>query len=96
MRYLFDIDGVICETEGTDYEDAEPREDVIKRIQDLHDIGHEVMFFTGRGWDSGKDWTNVTKQQLEDWGVPYDGLFAKPACDVLVDDKAVNVRDWMA
>ena len=45
---------------------------------------------TARGRGSGKDWTELTKEQLEKWGVHYhelEPMFHKPTADLFIDDK---------
>lgn len=96
MVYCFDIDGTLCtNTEGS-YEDAQPLPEVIKRINALHGAGHRILLQTARGSTTGIDWRPLTERQLADWGVRYEALyFGKPTADLYVDDKAVNVLDWM-
>lgn len=103
MIYCFDIDGVICRTEGTDYENAEPIPEVIERIRALRRAGHVIRYYTGRGWgpngtaETGERWTRLlelTYRQLGKWGLPAGVVHRKPPADVYVDDRAVNVRDW--
>ena len=56
----------------------------------------EVTLFTARGSATGKDWVETTKLQLKKWGVLYDQLlFGKPAGDIYIDDKAINITDWV-
>lgn len=97
MTYCFDIDGTICtNTEGA-YEQATPLAEVIARINALYDDGHRVILMTARGSTTGIDWRGVTERQLEGWGVRYHALWlGKPTADVYIDDKAVNIRDWMS
>lgn len=93
--WCFDIDGVICDTEGTDYAHAVPRQWVVDGINALKQKGDEVLLYTARGAKSGFDWRALTEQQLMEWGVNYDKLLMnKPAADFYVDDKALAFRDW--
>jgi CMP-N,N'-diacetyllegionaminic acid synthase len=95
-RYCFDIDGVICDTVGTDYMNATPKWDIITHIQKLHREGNDIWLYTARGSGSGKDWSDVTKEQMKRWDVPYTRLaMGKPAADIFIDDKAVNFFDWL-
>ncbi len=96
MTYCFDIDGTLCtNTEGA-YEDAAGFPDVIERVNALYDAGHRIILCTARGSKTGIDWRKVTEQQMQRWGVRYHELwFGKPTADVYVDDKAVNIKDWM-
>lgn len=95
MRYVVDIDGVICETEWQDYGAARPLWGNIAGLRRLKEQGHEIVLFTARGGVTGVDWRALTEFQLERWNVPHDELlFGKPWADVYLDDKALNVRDW--
>lgn len=94
MRYCFDLDGTIC-TQERDYADARPIPAMVEHIRRLHAEGHFIEIFTARGSGTGINWSELTRSQLEEWGVPYniqhDG---KPAADFYVDDRAVPVRNF--
>lgn len=93
--YCFDIDGVICDTKGMDYENAVPKEDNIKKINTLYEQGIYIKMYTGRGAVSRIDWRGVTEKQLDNWGVKYHELiFGKTPFDVFIDDHAWNVKDF--
>jgi len=95
MIYCFDYDNVICDTEGTDYENAVPKEENIRKINALYYGGCHITIFTGRGSVSGIDWRSLTEKQLSVWGVNYHELiFGKPNYDIFIDDKAWNVREF--
>jgi len=95
MIYCFDIDGTICTDTKGDYPQAQPIPTVIARIGRLHAEGHEIILHTARGTLTGIDWWELTDRQLHDWGVSYHKLIlGKPAADVYIDDKGVNVADW--
>ncbi len=98
MTFLFDIDGTICTTRGTDYAKADPNVGMLDIIRELHAAGHTIYFFTARGFMGGpsrvKTVLRMTRKQLESWGVPFDGVYCKPAADLLVDDQATNVADF--
>ena len=97
MRICFDIDGTICmPAQGTDYTVAFPVLGVVKRIRELKQAGHWIVLYTARGSGTGTDWGIVTERQLREWAVPYDELvFGKPYADVYVDDRAVNISDFL-
>ena len=96
MRYVVDIDNTICSQED-DYRDAKPFLKTIEKFNQLYKEGHEIVYFTARGTETGMDWREVTENQFKDWGVLYsDLLFGKPAADFYVDDKALNVLDFRA
>ena len=91
MKYCFDIDGTICTNTNGDYGKAQPLTNRIKIINNLFDEGHQIIMFTARGSTTNFDWTDLTKQQLKDWGVNYHKLiFGKPEADIFVDDKAIS------
>lgn len=91
MNYCFDIDGTICTNTNGEYEKAQPLTNRIKIVNNLFDEGHQIIMFTARGSTTNFDWTDLTKQQLKDWGVNYHKLiFGKPDADIFVDDKAIS------
>jgi len=51
---------------------------------------------TARGKSSGKDYTELTKKQMDQFGIKHDELIMnqKPDADVFIDDKGMNVSDW--
>ncbi len=90
-----DIDGIIAEkVPGNDYGAATPNHHNIHLINTLHDAGHSVLLFTARGSLTGLDWQERTRKQMQTWGVRYAGLqFGKPAADIYVDDKLMELDD---
>ena len=49
MKIYVDIDNTICKTEGTDYKSAMPIKSNIKKINNLFEKGHEIIYWTARG-----------------------------------------------
>lgn len=97
MIYCFDIDGVICnnEPEG-DYLNRKPNTYAIEKLNRLYEQGHYIKIFTSRGVTTGIDWRNWTEKQLENWGVKHHELImGKPHADVVLDDKAINIKEWL-
>lgn len=95
--YCFDIDGTICTNTDGDYEQAIPFKEVIEKINRLYDMGHKIIFYTGRGSTTGIDWFDLTRKQLKDWQVKYHELImGKPYADLYIDDKAINTSEWLA
>jgi hypothetical protein len=91
MKIVCDIDGVICSNTWGKYKDAGPYWERIQIINDLHDKGHKIVFYTARGYETGIDWRELTEFQLKQWGVKYHELhFGKPSGDLYIDDKAIN------
>src|SRR4051794_6235327 len=92
----FDLDGTLCANTFGDYAAARPFPWAIKRVAELAAAGHRIVILTARGSATGIDWGDVTRAQLEEWGVMYDELrFGKPSADVYVDDRAVNAEAWL-
>ena len=109
MRYCVDIDGTICTpTIGRDYHKAEPWQDRIKVLNKLYDDGNYIIYFTARAMGRFSDQPHtiaaqkakevlfdLTKQQLNDWGVKYHELImGKPHADLFIDDKGINCDDF--
>jgi len=102
MKYCFDLDGTICDTPNNPlnkplYLEAIPFPYMVEQVNLLYDQGHTIIIQTARGRGSGIDWTVLTKEQLELWGVKYHNLepmFHKPTADIFIDDKGMNVEEW--
>ena len=104
ISLVFDIDDTICNNKNRDYENAIPFIDVIKKINDLHRQGAKITLYTSRGMVScNGDIEKIIKKNksiLETWlsknQVEYDELvFGKPLGDMYIDDKAMNVREFL-
>lgn len=96
MKYCFDLDGTLCTNTWGKYNSAKPYLDCIKEVNRLYDEGNTIKVFTARGMTSKTDWTELTKQQLDTWGVKYHKLImnVKPSADIIIDDIAINALDW--
>ena len=94
MIIYVDIDGTICTRQmDLKYENAEPLNDRIKKINNLYDSGHTIVYWTARGTSTGKDWYEFTEKQLERWGVKYHRFMTKkPEYDIFIDDKNLNAK----
>lgn len=80
----------MCRTDGLNYEDSEPIEERLDLVNQLYDSGNEIIIFTARGSISGRDFNELTRQQLLNWNVSYHRLIlGKPAADFYIDDKAI-------
>lgn len=103
MRYCFDIDGTLCYTPNNengkpDYVNAQAYPFMVEQVNRLYNEGNYIIMQTARGKGSGIDHTELTKKQLNEWGYKYHELFpmfCKPTADIFIDDKAVNVNDWI-
>ena len=103
MNYCFDLDGTICDTplrksdNKPGYLESTPIPYMVEQVNKLYDDGHKIIIMTARGRGSGIDWTGLTIEQLDRWGVKYHDLepmFHKPSADLFIDDKGINVEDW--
>ena len=103
MRYCFDLDGTICNTplresdKKPGYLESTPFPYMVETVNRLYDEGNYIIIMTARGRGSGIDWTDLTKQQLSDWGVKYheiEPMFHKPNADIFIDDKGIDVEEW--
>ena len=74
MKYMVDIDNTICYNENSNYVDSTPDHVRIAKLNALFDEGHEIHYWTARGGNSGKDWTELTHKQLKDWNVKHTSL----------------------
>lgn len=94
MICYVDIDGVICTDAAGKYEEVTPIFENIEKINRLYDEGNEIILWTARGTVTKIDWRELTEKQLKEWGVKYHELkFGKPNYELLIDDKAINIRD---
>lgn len=92
--FVFDIDGVIAQfNQDLTYDKSLPNEKVIKIVNYLYEQGNKIVLFTARGYKTGIDWKETTKEQLENWGVKYHELkMGKPDADYYIDDKMLSVE----
>lgn len=96
MKIVFDLDSTICDTQGVDYIHSRPISKVINKINECYYNGDIIIIFTARGTKSGIDHRQLTENQLRAWGVKYhELLFGKLDYMLWVDDKAINVKDFI-
>lgn len=95
MIIYVDIDGTICETINSDYINSKPIFENIKKINKLFDDGNIIIYWTARGGNSGKDWYELTSNQLIAWGCKYQKLDtkSKPSWDLFIDDKTIKIEE---
>ena len=96
MIISVDIDGTllysIFDAEKCEYFVVEPRRKIIKKINELYDVGHRVIINTGRHWNHMK--TTIT--QLNLYGVKYHSLvMGKIPADIIIDDKSMKPEDFL-
>lgn len=95
MIVYVDIDHTIFDTNGMDYESSLPMNDRIEKINKLYDEGHTVIYWTARGTKSKIDYYDLTKSQLDKYGVKYHELkLKKPVYDLFIDDKNINSEEY--
>jgi hypothetical protein len=103
---LVDVDETICFYPGKrQYNLAEPHKENIAKINKLYDEGWYVIYWTARGGSQksrslGKCYYEFTWSQLESWGCKFHdlstgskGKYIKPACDLVIDDKAKRIEE---
>ena len=103
MRYCFDFDGTLTNTpmrpddNKPGYLEATPIPYMIDQVNRLYDEGNYIIIMTARGRGSGLDWTDLTLEQLERWGIKYhelEPMFHKPHADIFIDDKGIHSEEW--
>ena len=95
MIIYVDIDNTICTDENGEYQNAQPINNNIERINMLYEKGHTIVYWTARGTVTGKDWLKLTREQLNIWGAKYHKLNVgeKPHYDLLIDDKTKRIEE---
>jgi hypothetical protein len=97
---LVDIDETICFYSGKRrYDLSEPNYKNITKINKLYDEGWKIIYWTGRGSMSKKDYKEYTLKQLNSWGCKFHDLVTgtcpnpKPQFDLVIDDKAKRIEE---
>ena len=73
--YCFDLDETLCTRAiNGDYGTAKPLVKAISKVNELFDSGNTILIFTGRGSSSGKNWEDLTANQLNEWGLKHHKL----------------------
>jgi hypothetical protein len=97
MKIYVDIDNTICYYESADkkYESAIPISENIEKINRLYDEGHEITYWTSRGFVSKIDYFALTEKQLNGWKCKYTKLIVgdKPNYDLLICDKTKRIEE---
>jgi len=102
MKIIYvDIDETICRRESDidfgvihDYTKAKPIVENIEKINQLYDEGNTIVYWTARGSRKQIDWTELTTNQLNEWGVKYHELRVdKPFYDLFIEDKSLRIEE---
>jgi histidinol phosphatase-like enzyme len=102
MKVIYvDIDETICHRECSsdfevvhDYTKAKPIRENIEKMNKLYDEGNTIVYWTARGSRKQIDWTELTKNQLNEWGVKYHELKVdKPFYDLFIEDKSLRIEE---
>ena len=102
---VVDVDDTISTHVNRNYDDAIPHLDIIKKLNDMHDAGWRIIYFTARGQVSCNGDVKLIERSrrpaLEAWmqkyGVKYDELlFGKPLGVYYIDDKSLRPEEFMA
>ena len=99
---ICDIDGTICSQrvfskerapdDEVSFREAVPFPKRIEYMNSLYDDDHYIIYWTARGYESGTDFLEETRKQLDSWNVKYNECITfKPFYDIWIDDKAVGV-----
>jgi uncharacterized HAD superfamily protein len=92
MVIMIDMDGTICSEERPfDRPLAKPLPGAVESVNRMHEQGHVIIIWTGRGWDQYR----VTKKWLDDHGFKYSEiLMGKPIANLIIDDRARQFVGW--
>ena len=99
---ICDIDGTICSQrvfskerapdDEVSFREAVPFPKRIEYMNSLYDDGHYIIYWSARGYDSGIDFLEESRKQLDSWNVKYNEcVMFKPNYDIWIDDKAIGV-----
>ncbi|WP_394261568.1 HAD-IIIC family phosphatase [Moraxella boevrei] len=106
-RLIFDLDDTICTTKNGDYKNSIPNNDLIKKMQEYHKQGFEIVISTSRNMRSyegnlgkiNKNTLPIIIEWLDKHDVPYDEIYmAKPWCGFegfYIDDKAIRPHEFV-
>lgn len=88
--YNIDFDGTL--TDGSSYITLVPRLDVITKVRELYFLGHIIIIWSARLWESAQ---HIAAFCIH-YSIPFHGLMlGKGGTDVYVDDKAVNDKTFI-
>ena len=88
-KILVDLDGTVCEPSGHYPEIGKPREDTIKKINQLKKNGHEVWIYTCREWWQEEEIKNWCKKNH----LNIDGVICGKPLGIIIDDLAITPEE---
>ena len=101
----FDLDNVICKTNGNKYNKSIPQKKSIDLINNFYKRGYKIKIFTARymgkfnedAKKAKKFGYKKTYKQLKKWRLNFHELIlGKPSYDLFIDDKALGFKkDWV-
>jgi capsule biosynthesis phosphatase len=106
-RLVFDLDETLCSARDRDYENAEPKLDVISKLREYKSQGFQIAISTSRNMRTfegsvGKITAHtlpVILAWLDRHEVPYDEVHvAKPWCGdegFYIDDRAIRPQEFL-
>jgi capsule biosynthesis phosphatase len=102
---VFDVDDTILTTKNRDYENSQPKMEVIAGMRELKQKGWTIILNTARGMGrSNGNIESVRQEVIEEiekfctkYDVPYDTIMiGKPWAAYYVDDKAMTPGQFAA
>lgn len=102
---VFDVDDTILTTVNRDYENSQPKMEVIEGVREMKKAGWTIILNTARGMGrSNGNIESVRQEVIEEiekfctkYDVPYDSIqIGKPWAEYYVDDKALTPRQFAA
>lgn len=105
MTAIFDLDDTISVHRNRDYENAVPIKATVERMRALKAAGWRICIYSARGQHSCRGNLALIEARnrsiVEKWlakhNVPCDELvFGKPLGDIYIDDKGMNLSDFLS
>lgn len=101
--FVIDVDDTICFTYNRDFDNSEPNQEVIDKINELYKKGWKIILYTARGAKScntlkekEKKYRAVTEKWLKNHNVLYhELLFGKMNADYYIDDKNMSIEEFL-
>ena len=102
---VFDVDDTVLTTKNRDYENSQPKMEVITGMRAMKEAGWTIILHTARGMGrSNGNIESVRQEVIEEiekfctkYDVPYDTIMiGKPWAAYYVDDKAMTPGQFAA